>query len=74
MGAVTSKGQITVPREVREALGLEPGSRVEFEVKAGVATLRKLVPAEVFERWRGFLRTKAGARRTDEVMEELRGR
>ncbi|WP_374999505.1 AbrB/MazE/SpoVT family DNA-binding domain-containing protein [Aeromicrobium sp. CTD01-1L150] len=27
---VTSKGQITIPREVRTALGLETGSRVEF--------------------------------------------
>ena len=27
---VTSKGQITIPREVREALGLEAGDRVEF--------------------------------------------
>ncbi|MDQ3734562.1 MAG: AbrB/MazE/SpoVT family DNA-binding domain-containing protein [Actinomycetota bacterium] len=27
---VTSKGQITVPAEVRKALGLESGSRVNF--------------------------------------------
>lgn len=27
---VTSKGQITIPLEVRTALGLETGSRVEF--------------------------------------------
>ena len=27
---VTSKGQITIPREVREALGIEAGDRVEF--------------------------------------------
>jgi antitoxin PrlF len=27
---VTSKGQITIPREVREALGVEAGDRVEF--------------------------------------------
>ncbi|MEO6473443.1 MAG: AbrB/MazE/SpoVT family DNA-binding domain-containing protein [Aeromicrobium sp.] len=27
---VTSKGQITIPIEVRRALKLEPGSRVEF--------------------------------------------
>lgn len=29
---VTSKGQITIPKHIREALGLEPGSRVEFDV------------------------------------------
>ena len=27
---VTSKGQITLPKEVREALGVSPGDRVEF--------------------------------------------
>ena len=33
---VTSKGQITIPAQVRAALGLETGSRVEFvEVEKG---------------------------------------
>jgi antitoxin PrlF len=27
---LTSKGQITIPKEVREALGVETGDRVEF--------------------------------------------
>lgn len=27
---VTSKGQITIPKEVRDSLGVEPGDRVEF--------------------------------------------
>jgi antitoxin PrlF len=27
---VTSKGQITIPKEVREALGVDAGDRVEF--------------------------------------------
>lgn len=34
---VTSKGQITIPKAVREALGVETGDRVEFvEVEKGV--------------------------------------
>ncbi len=33
---LTSKGQITIPAEVREALGVESGDRVEFvEVARG---------------------------------------
>jgi antitoxin PrlF len=38
---VTSKGQITVPKAVRDALGLEPSSVVEFEVRDGHAVIRK---------------------------------
>lgn len=33
---ITSKGQVTIPVRVREALGLEPGDRIEFvEVDKG---------------------------------------
>jgi AbrB family looped-hinge helix DNA binding protein len=31
---ITSKGQITIPKEVREALGVEAGDRVEFVAQA----------------------------------------
>ena len=30
---VTSKGQITIPKEVRETLGLEAGHRVSFRIR-----------------------------------------
>ncbi len=34
---VTTKGQITIPKEVRERLGIDTGDRVEFvEVEPGV--------------------------------------
>ena len=29
---VTSKGQVTIPQDVRRLLGIEPGSDVDFEV------------------------------------------
>ena len=31
---ITSKGQITIPKEVREALGVDTGDRVEFVASA----------------------------------------
>ncbi len=40
---VTSKGQITIPLKVREALGLGPGDRVEF-VETGEGEF-SIVPA-----------------------------
>lgn len=38
---VTSKGQITLPKAVREALGLAPGDRVLFRVQNGHALLAR---------------------------------
>jgi len=38
---VTSKGQITLPKAVRDALGLAPGDRVLFSVQDGHAILAR---------------------------------
>jgi antitoxin PrlF len=73
MAMVTSKGQITLPKSVRDALGLQPGSEVDFQLEQGGVMLRKRIRPEVFDRWQGFLRDRIGGRTTDEIMEELRG-
>ncbi len=39
---ISSKGQITVPVEIRNRLGLHPGDRVEFCVEDGHTTLRPI--------------------------------
>jgi len=33
---ITSKGQVTIPKEIREKIGLEPGKEVYFEEKDGL--------------------------------------
>ena len=38
---ITSKGQVTIPVEIRERLGLLPNSEVEFEVNGNVVRIRK---------------------------------
>lgn len=76
MATVTSKGQITLPKAVRDALGLQPGAEVEFRIDGTEAILRRRVPEEAFTRWRGALRRRDGAngeQRTDDLMRELRG-
>jgi AbrB family looped-hinge helix DNA binding protein len=40
---ITSKGQVTIPQQVRRELGLEPGDEVEIVVRDGAATI---VPAQ----------------------------
>jgi AbrB family looped-hinge helix DNA binding protein len=32
---LTGKGQVTIPKHILDALGLQPGSKVEFSVNAG---------------------------------------
>lgn len=73
MPTVTRKGQVTLPKPIRDALGLSPGSRVEFVVENGRVILRRQVPQEVFAQWRGYLRGKLPAQSVDEMMELLRG-
>ena len=73
MATVTSKGQVTLPKAIRDALGIGPGAEVEFELAEGKVILRKRVPAEIFQRWEGYLRGRLPAGSVDEMMELLRG-
>ena len=41
---VTSKGQITIPKEIRELLGISQGDRVMFIRKGEDVLLRKVFP------------------------------
>lgn len=68
---VTTKGQVTIPKEVREAMGIDPGDEVEFVETEDGYVLRKRVEENPFERWKGTLDT---GRSTEEVVAELRGR
>jgi antitoxin PrlF len=38
--SVTSKGQVTIPKRVRQALGITSGSKVEFDLDGGGARLK----------------------------------
>jgi AbrB family looped-hinge helix DNA binding protein len=68
---VSSKGQITVPKEVRDRLGLRTGTVVEFEVTGAVVLLRKgHKGVRPVDRVRGILRR---SRSTDDLIAEMRG-
>ncbi len=72
---VTSKGQVTIPKRIRDALKLTPGSAVEFRVGAdGNIVIAKAGPLrkqglDRFQRARGKADIKW---RTDELMALLR--
>ena len=58
IATLNSKGQITVPKEIRDRLKLEPGSRVDFVVdRSGKVTLKPL--NYDFESLRGMLKSRA---------------
>ena len=40
MTRVTSKGQVTIPKEIRDKLGIEPGTQVGFHDEDGQVILR----------------------------------
>jgi len=42
---VTSKGQVTIPSEVRDALGIDEGTYLEVSEEGGEIRFRKVVPA-----------------------------
>lgn len=46
--SLSQKGQVTVPKAVRDALGLKPSDRVTFEVQDGVAIMRP-VRSSIFD-------------------------
>jgi AbrB family looped-hinge helix DNA binding protein len=71
MGRISSKGQITVPLDVRERLGLVPGTEIEFLVRDAEVVLRKGgSAADPVDRVYGILEL---GRPVDRILEELRG-
>jgi AbrB family looped-hinge helix DNA binding protein len=41
IGSITTKGQITIPKEIRASLDLKEGDRVIFAIEDGQATIKK---------------------------------
>ena len=53
---ISSKGQVTVPQEIRIRLGLKEGDRIEFVVEGGNTVIRPIRAAEnPFEAFTGVL-------------------
>ena len=69
---VTSKGQVTIPKKVRERLGVRPGEDGGFEEKEGVMVITKVVPKSPFDKWVGKLKHLKG-QRSDDLVREARG-
>jgi AbrB family looped-hinge helix DNA binding protein len=74
---VTSKGQVTIPKSVRDDLGLRTGDVIEFVPTDGFYALKKKVTTSPFDKYRGVAKRRMaemGFRTTDEFIEAARGR
>lgn len=76
---LTSKGQVTIPQDIRERLGLLPGTRVTFDVVGDSVRMRKAGDqgrgAALIERMRAAGR-RAGRPQltTDQILALTRGK
>lgn len=71
-GKLSSKGQITIPKDIRELLALEPGDEVEFDTVGEHVVMRKATSGIDWDRVYGVI--DFGGRTTDQIMAEIRPR
>jgi antitoxin PrlF len=73
---ISSKGQVTVPVELRELLGLTPGTKISFEVgPPGTLIARKAAEESFFAKFQGSGKTaRVPYRDSAEAMDILRGK
>lgn len=69
---VAERGQITLPKAVRDALGLSKGSVLKVELEHGRIVLRKSVD-DAISRARGRFQLDQGFATTDEALRSIRG-
>lgn len=75
MPSVTTKGQVTIPKAVRETMGIKPGDEVIFEETSEGYVIQKDAPTtdegtDPFEKYRGIADSEATM---PERMRRLRG-
>ena len=74
---VTTKGQVTIPKRIRDALGIAPGSKVRFEMdeegRAYLAPRTKPRKTDLEKRLARFRGSKKGKFTTEEIMRLTRG-
>lgn len=74
---ITAKGQVTIPQDIREAMGLLPHTEVEFVVEGDAVRLVKKAPTRREGRGKRAVRLLRGSgtvrMTTDEILALTRG-
>ena len=69
---ITSKGQVTIPKAIRDSMGLKAGQQVEFRKDKDGVHVKRVVDPKVFDKWMGYLKHLEG-QDVDELIREMRG-
>jgi len=67
---VSEKGQVTIPKALRDRLGIRPGEVLDFEEHAGQLVATKVAVSDPVDAVYGILE---GGRDSDAIVDELRG-
>jgi AbrB family looped-hinge helix DNA binding protein len=76
MSRVTTKGQVTIPKDVRDALGIKPGARVGFRKQGSNFVLVKEIEDtddDYLAEWVGKLKPLVPGQTVDETIDDMRG-
>ena len=66
---VAERGQVTIPKRMRDRLGIGPRSIVDFEEEGGRLVITKVVDSDPVSRVTGCIRTN---QKTDDIIRDLR--
>ena len=69
---VTSKGQVTIPKVIRERLALQAGDEIVFEDTPAGILVSRAVGEPLFQKYVGFLKHLEGED-PDRLVREMRG-
>jgi antitoxin PrlF len=69
---VSEKGQVTIPKELREQLGILRGTVLEFNAAGGKLIVTKKITTDPFEKWAGRGKLPVGVKSVDQYLNVVR--
>ncbi len=74
---VGERGQVTIPKEIRDTFGLGPDTEIEFHVIEGSIVLKKAAKKLDLNTWKGRCKesfAELGYSSVDQFIEDVRGK
>jgi AbrB family looped-hinge helix DNA binding protein len=74
---VGERGQVTIPKEIRDRFGLGPDTEVEFRIVGGSIVLKKAAKKLDLRKWKGRCSdsfSELGYSSVDSFIDDVRGR